>query len=91
VAASAPDGSDAATGLNELVRTLCDAKTLGVYTSFSAVHLYDRETPPVEKRAAKVPKQYLAAARDLDLKFQNSKRGEVGPIEAELFEFEARD
>jgi hypothetical protein len=37
---------------------------------------------PVEKRAAKMPRQYLAAARDLDQKFYNSKRGEVGPNEA---------
>jgi hypothetical protein len=51
----------------------------------------DRETPPVEKRAAKVPKQYHAVARDLDQKFQNSQRGEVGLIEAKLLEFETND
>jgi hypothetical protein len=53
--------------------------------------VYDRETPPVEKRAAKVPKQDLAAARDLDETFHNSQRGEVGPIEAKRLEFGARD
>ena len=69
VAASATDGPDAASNLFGLLRALCDAKTLacgGAYTSFSAAHPNDRETFPVEKRAAKVPKQYLAAARDLD-------------------------
>jgi hypothetical protein len=40
---------------------------------------------------AKVSKQYLAAARDLDQKFQNSQRGEVGPIEAKLLEVCAKD
>jgi hypothetical protein len=77
-----------------VVRTLHDAKTLAwgdAYTSFSAAQPNGRETFPVEKRAAKVPKQYLAAARDLDQKFHNSKRGEVGPIEAKLLEFGARD
>jgi hypothetical protein len=77
VAASAPDGSDAANNLFGLVRALCDAKTLacgGAYKSFSAAHPNDRETFPVEKRAVKVPKQYLAAARDLDQKFHNSQR-----------------
>jgi hypothetical protein len=94
VAASAPDGPDAARNLFVLVRALCDAKTLacgGAYTPFSAAHPNDRETFPVEKRAAKVLKQYLAAARDLDQKFKNSQRGEVGPIGAKLFEFGARD
>jgi hypothetical protein len=38
-----------------------------------------------------VPKQYLAASRDLDQKFYNSQRGEVGPIEAKLLEFGTRD
>jgi hypothetical protein len=38
----------------------------------------------VEKRAAKVPKQYLAAARDLDQKFRNSQRSKFEPIEAKL-------
>jgi hypothetical protein len=61
------------------------------YTSFSAAHLNDRETSLVEKRAAKKPKQYVAAARDLDQKFHNSQRGEVRPIEAKLLEFGARD
>ena len=77
-----------------VVRTLHDAKTLAwgdAYTSFSAAQPNGRETFPVEKRAAKVPKQYLAAARDLDQKFHNSKRGEVGPIEAKLLEFGERD
>jgi hypothetical protein len=87
VAASAPDGSDAASSLFGLVRTLCDAKTLacdGAFTFFSAAHSNDRDTFPVEKRTAKVPKQYLAVARDLYQKFHNLQRGEVGLIEAKL-------
>jgi hypothetical protein len=82
VAASAPDGSDAASNFFDLVRTLCDARTLAcgdAYTSFSAAHPNDRETSPVEKRAVKVPKQYLAAARDLDQKFHNAKRNVTQP------------
>ena len=63
----------------------------GANTPFSAAHPNNRETFPIEKRAAKVPKQNLAAARDLDQKFHNSQRGEVGPIEAKLLEFEARN
>ena len=54
VAASAPDGSDAASNFFDLVRTLCDARTLAcgdAYTSFSAAHPDDREKFPVEKRA----------------------------------------
>jgi hypothetical protein len=39
----------------------------------------------------KVPKQYLTTARDLDQKYHSSQRGEVGPIEAKLFEFGVRD
>ena len=75
VAASAPDGSDAASNLFDLVRTLCDAMTLacgGAYVSFSAAQPNDRETFPVGKRAAKVPRQYLSAARDLDEKFHSA-------------------
>jgi hypothetical protein len=66
-------------GANNLV--CCDA-----FTSFSAAHPNDRETPPVEKRAAKVPKQLLSAARDLDQKFHKSQRGcgEAGPIKGKL-------
>jgi hypothetical protein len=73
--------------------TLCDAKTLVAVTLTrpSVRRTPVTETFPVEKRAAKVPKQYLAAARDLDQKFHNSQRGEVGPIEAKLLEFEARN
>jgi hypothetical protein len=51
VAASAPAGSDAAKNLFDLLRALCDAKTLACgdsYTSFRAAHLNDRESPPVE-------------------------------------------
>jgi hypothetical protein len=55
------------------------------------MHPSGRETSPVEKRAAKVPKQHLAAARDLDQIFRKSKRGEVGPIEAKLLNFGARN
>jgi hypothetical protein len=76
VAASAPaDGSDATNSLLGLVRTLYDVKTLScdaAHLSFSAAHPNDRETFSVAKRAAKVPKQYLSAARDLDKTFQNS-------------------
>jgi hypothetical protein len=82
VAASAPDGSDGASNLFDFVRTLFDARTsacVDAHTSFSAAHPNDRETFPVEKRAEKVPKQYLSAARDLDQKLHNSQRGEVGP------------
>jgi hypothetical protein len=57
------------------------------YTSFRAAHPNDRDKLPVEKRAAKVPEPYLAAACDLDQKFHKSKRGEVGPIKARLLEF----
>jgi hypothetical protein len=55
VVALAPDGSDKASNLFDLLRALCDAKTLAcgdAYTSFSAAHPNDRETFPVEKRAA---------------------------------------
>jgi hypothetical protein len=38
-----------------------------------------------------VPKQYLSATLDLDQKFHNSQRGKVGPVEAKLLEFGARD
>jgi hypothetical protein len=38
-----------------------------------------------------VPKQHLSAARDLDLKFQNLQRYEVGSIEPKLLEYGARD
>ena len=89
-----PDGPDAVSSLLDLVRTLCDAKTLAcgdAYTSFSAAHPNDRETFPVEKRAVKVSKQYLTSARDLDQKFHNSQRGKFGPIEARLLELGARD
>jgi hypothetical protein len=74
------------------LRTLRDAKILalgGACTPFSAAHPNDRGTFPVELRAVKVPKLNLAAARDLDPKFHNSKRGEVGPIEAKLLKFGA--
>jgi hypothetical protein len=93
-AASAPDGSDAANNLFGLLRALCDTNTLAcgdAYTFFSAAHPNGRVTYPAEKRAEKVPKQYLAAARNLDQKFQNSQRGEVGPIDNKLLELGARD
>ena len=54
-------------------------------------HPNDRETSPVEKRAAKAPKHYLAAASDLDQELHSSQRGEVGPIEARLLEFGERN
>ena len=38
-----------------------------------------------------MPKQYLKTARDLDQKFYNTQPGDVGPIEAKLSEFGARD
>ena len=94
MAASVPDGSDAASNFFDLVRTLCDARTLAcgdAYTPFSAAHPNDRETLPVEKCAAQVPKQYINAAHDLNQKFHNSQRGEAGPIEAKLLELGERD
>ena len=63
VEASAPEGSDAANNHFNFARALCDAKTLacgGAYTSFSAAHPNDKQTFPVEKRAAKMPKQHVA-------------------------------
>ena len=72
VAASAPDGSNSADSLFDLVRSMCDTKTLACgdsYKAFNAARPNDRGTFPVEKRAAKVPKQYLKTARDLDQKF----------------------
>jgi hypothetical protein len=83
VAASAPEALDAASSLLGLVRTLSDAKTLAcddAFMFFSAAHSNDRDTFPFEKRAAKVPEQYLAVARDLYQKFQNLQRGEVGRL-----------
>jgi hypothetical protein len=88
---------NSASSLFGLKRALCGAMTLacgGAYTSFSAAHPNDRETFPIENSASKVPKQHLSAARGLDQKFHNSqliKRGELGPIEAKLLEFNARD
>ena len=60
-AASAPDGSNSTGSLLGLVRTYCDTETLtccAPYTLFNAAHPNDRGAFPVEKRAAKVPKQY---------------------------------
>jgi hypothetical protein len=57
----------------------------------SAALPYERETFPVEKRAAKAPKQYLAANRNLDQKYHNLQRGEAGPIESKLLKSGARD
>ena len=94
VAALAPDSSDAARSLFDLLRALCDANTLAcgdAFTSFSAAHPNDRETFPIENSASKVPKQHLSAARDLYQRFQISQRDEVGPIETKLYEFGARD
>jgi hypothetical protein len=45
----------------------------------------------LKKRAEEVPKQYLAAARDLDQKFHNTLPAKLGPIEAKLLEFGARN
>ena len=62
VASSAPDGSSAADILFGLVKTLCDLKTLacgGTYKNFTASNLNDPGTFPVEKRSAKVHKDYL--------------------------------
>jgi hypothetical protein len=94
VASSAPDGSSAAESLFDLVKTLCDLKTLacgGAYKNFTASNLNDPGTFPVEKRSAKVHKDYLKSARDLDHKFHNTQPGEVGPIEAKLLEYGAKD
>jgi hypothetical protein len=65
------------------VRTLCDAKTLAcgdAYTVFSAAHPNDRETFPVEKRAVKVAKHCLAAARGLDQNSTNHKVAKWGRL-----------
>ena len=66
VAASAPGGSDATSSLFCLMRALYDANILACG---DAPH--DRQAFPLEKCAGKVPKLYLAAARDLDQKFHN--------------------
>jgi hypothetical protein len=58
----------------------------GANTPFSAAHPNNRETFPIEKRAAKAPTQHLFAARDLDQKSRSSQRGEVEPIEAKVLE-----
>jgi hypothetical protein len=84
LSASALSGSDEASSLFDVVRALCGARILacgGDYTSISAAHPNDRETSPVEKRAAKAPKQYHAATRDFDHKFQESQRREMDPVE----------
>jgi hypothetical protein len=65
VTASAPGGSDAASSLLGFLRMLCDAKTLAcgdAYTPFSAAHLSDRETFPIEKRARR---RFLNNRKDL--------------------------
>jgi hypothetical protein len=62
VAASAPDGSDAATNIIDLVRTLCDAKNLAcgdAYTPFSAAHPNDRETFPFKNARRRRPSSTL--------------------------------
>ena len=61
------------------------------YKNFTTSNLNDRGTFPVEKRSAKVHKDYLRSGRDLDHKFHNTQPGEVGPIEAKLFEYGAKD
>ena len=94
VASSAPDGSSAAESLFDLVKTLCDLKTLacgGAYKNFTASNLNDPGTFPVEKRSAKVHQDYLKSARDLDHKFHNTRPGEVGPIEEKFLEYGAED
>jgi hypothetical protein len=94
LAALASDGPDAANSHFDLLQAICDARTLGcfeAYTPFSVAHPNNRGTVPVEKRAAKAPKQYLAAAGDLDHKCHNSQRFEVGPIEAKFLELGERD
>ena len=73
---------------------MCDLKTLacsGNYKDFTASNLNDRGTFPVKKRVAKVRKDYLKSARDFDQKSHNIRSGEVGPIEANLLEYCARD
>ena len=93
-ASSAPDGSSATESLFDLIKTLCDLKTLacgGNYRDFTASNLNDRGTFPVEKRSAKLHKDYLKSARDLDHKFNNTQPGKVGPIEAKLLEYGAKD
>ena len=51
LAAPAPDGLEEANSQLDLLRTLCDARTLAcgnAYTTFSAAHPNDRETLPVK-------------------------------------------
>jgi hypothetical protein len=77
VAASASGGSDATSSLFGLVRTLCDAKTLAcgdVYMPFIAAYPNDRETPPVEKRAAKCLNNTLLRHAISTRSPKNSKR-----------------
>jgi hypothetical protein len=76
------------------VRTLADTKTLACgknYRSFRAENPCKRKNYPVEQRAALVHKQYLSKARFLDHQFRGTARGTVGPIEAKLLEYGARD
>jgi hypothetical protein len=61
------DLGSVANNLAHLLGTLCVSKTLALFLPFRAADPNIRETPTVEKRrAAKVPKQYFAPARDLD-------------------------
>ena len=94
LSASAHNGSDEASSLFDVARARCGDRTLacgGDYTSFSAAHPNDRKTFPVEKRAAKAPKQYHAATRDLGHKFHESQRREMKPVETKLLKFGARN
>jgi hypothetical protein len=89
VIALAPDGLDAANNLFNLVRALCGrcvAPRLWLVVTLTRPSA--RRTPTTERRSLlknarrKCQSSTFAATRDLDQKSHNSKRGEVGPIEA---------
>ncbi len=82
VAASDPDGSDAANNLLNLVRTLCDARTLACPSVRRAPN--DRETFLVEKRAVKVPKQVPCCGPRSRPEVPQLTTWRSGPIEAKI-------
>jgi hypothetical protein len=94
VAVSAPGGEDSVDAPFALVQTLCDTKTLAcgdAYKRFGAEQPGKRETFPVERRAERVSREYLLTARSLDRDIHKTVLGEVGPIEAKLLEYGARE
>ena len=63
----------------------------GRYKCFGAEQPGKRETFPVERRAERVSREYLLTARSLDRDIHKTVLGEVGPIEAKLLEYGARE